>query len=74
MEFPFEVRSLATLGWLGPKLASSMASARRISGSASENRLVSLSNAARLNDAEPLLTVANPAINRQAHLFRLPGP
>jgi hypothetical protein len=41
-------RTMATLGWSGPKLASSMASARRISGSASKSRLVSLSNRARL--------------------------
>ena len=39
---------MATLGWSGPKLCSSMASARRISGSASARRFVAWSNAARL--------------------------
>ena len=42
------LRSMATSGWSGPKLASSMASARRISGSASPSRLVACSNCARL--------------------------
>ena len=39
---------MATLGCSGPKLFSSMASARRISGSASASRLVSCSSWARL--------------------------
>ena len=39
---------MATFGWSGPKLSSSMASARRINGSASASRFVSCSNCARL--------------------------
>ena len=42
------LRSLATLGWSEPKLASSMASARRIRDSAFESWLVSRSSPARL--------------------------
>src|SRR5215472_17661964 len=38
------LRRIATFGWSLPKLASVMASARRISGSASPSRLVSFSN------------------------------
>ena len=38
------LRRIATFGWSLPKLASSMASARRISGSASPSRLVACSN------------------------------
>ena len=37
---------MATLGCSGPKLFSSMASARRINGSASTSRLVALSSPA----------------------------
>ena len=42
------VEAVATSGWSGPKVFSSMASARRISGSASASRLVACSNSARL--------------------------
>ena len=42
------VEALATLGWSVPKLCSSMARARRISGSASASRLVAWSNCSQV--------------------------
>ena len=43
---------MATLGWSGPKLFSSMASARRISGSASASRLVAWSSCGQVVEVD----------------------